>query len=245
MRPNLLVLTDSRGIKFQDTLDKIARECGLKPEEQFHKINFVAVPGAKVNDLLLHATEYFSKVQSKRFVLVKVFVGINNFTKKVYSHNNYELVLSNTTPTEVFQELLSLKLNIRKEHTRTIISFCNVPCADLVGVQKHRIERKGLNPTQSETRLFNETETLKIWTTQLNRKIKQENKQEQFDVVPQSISFDTMVLKLKKHGRKQLQKSALYDGLHPTDETARTWVKMLWKSVSKELVSLIEKKLVS
>ena len=74
MKPLLIVACDSRGRNFEDF------ERGIKGRD--YDTCYISRLGARIQDLETDTLAKISRIHKKRLVIVKIAVGINNFTKK-------------------------------------------------------------------------------------------------------------------------------------------------------------------
>ena len=240
MRPTLLIVTDSRGKRFQD-IYKDPRNGQLFPnKDKFHKVKFIAIPGAKVLDLKGPAIDFVRGVNSKRTVIVKIAAGINEFTRKFRnSQGEIEITLSNELAPNVFVDLLRLKAAIKSEHPKTVVTFCTIPPANLRIIQQKALQRGRLTkPTFTAEELREQTDVLLAKVIDINDRIKSNNHKQQLGIVPQTASLDSVVFKTKPNGRRRLILAYFADGLHGTTYTELEWIRLIWKSAQNELNAL-------
>ena len=194
-------------------------------------------PGAKIEDLEAETLDRIGRVDSNHLIVVKIAAGINNFTNKSKNkYHEYEITVKNIPAPTVFWKLTHFKLEIKKLHQKSIVTYCTIPPAYLVHTQRHAIERKKLlHPSYSEKQLSEQTDFLVQSIVQINQAINESNTLMQLNIIPKTVSLHNECLKTKPNGKLNRLVSRLTDGIHGTERTQRTWFRKINEAVNKEI----------
>ena len=236
MKPTALIVTDSRGKHFNHLL----RQDTFCDKELFHDIKVIAISGAQVNGIANLTLQFVNTVHCNRTLIVKIAVGINNFTKKYRNRwRETEISLSNQTVGQVYSDLIRLKHQIISVHPKSVVTICTIAAANLLKVQQVSKERNKLrHPSHTEDELWEKTNVLMVKLEDINRKIFISNQTHQLNITPQTASLDKYVIRGKPKGKKRLTVSALPDGVHGSQRVEQNWLNSIWKSILKELKAL-------
>ena len=233
-------MTDSRGNNFD--VDKVFQQ----PTD--FRIDYCIIRGATVNEL---KREFLQKISGKDFscfspIIVKIAVGINNFTKfTVNTNSERELTYSGATASEVFSLLLDFKSAVKSEIPTALVGLVTVPPVSLKKYHEYCIGNKSIrNPVLSDAELTDCQQKLNDEINSLNDKISYENceKQEGHLKGCRTVSWHRSIYKLGKIKRgKKYQKiykndfRGLYDGLHAKSDLKQKWFKQLLIAIRAEI----------
>lgn len=239
MKPLALVVADFRGRNFEN----IFRQDCFVGKDNFSSINFIAIPGARIQTLLEPTLSFLSRVDHSTTVLIKLAVGINNFTKKTKnSYNEIEIHLDSYHVNEIYSQFVQFVNTVKKAHSNSVVTVCGIPPANLVTIQQHYMKlRKLKQPSLKEEVLKLKTDLLMVDVELLNRKIFGLNQNTQCNIVPHTASLDTYVVKRKSNGNSRYLVQSLPDGLHGSDRVQLNWIQCIWKSLLKEDIKLTER----
>lgn len=240
MKPLCLIVCDSRGKNFERIFNDY--DCFVR-KDLFYDVKFIAIRGARVQDLLEPTLSYISGIDHKIPILLKLAAGINNFTKKNKNrYNETEISLNYISPNEVFLQLTNFVEHVKRAHINSVVTICGIPTANLRIIQQHSVKLGRLrHPSVSEDTLKLKTDLLNIDVEIVNQKIAALNKKPQCSIIPYTASLDSYVLKKKSGGKRRYMVQSLPDGLHGSDLVQLNWLNCIWKSLMKEATSLEER----
>ena len=193
----------------------------------------MAKPGAKARDIENSLVGTLNKIDKNRLVVVKLAVGVNNFTVKYKNrYGENELRVGNQTPGQIFQELVQVKYSAKQAFRGAVVSYCTIPPINLFWYYKYK---QIAHPSYTETELLEVSEEIRQRVQEVNDKIYAANKIEQSGIIPVTPSLHTSCIKTLKNGKKRLIASALYDGIHGTDSSVSYWMRRIRRAALEEI----------
>ena len=238
--PLAYIVTDSRGNNFDNTR--------IFSQPSDFAVRYCIVRGAGVKDLqniFVHKLET-EDIRSYFPIIVKIAVGINDFTTFVNNkHNERELKYSGANAVGVFEQLLSFKTVIKEKIPKALVGFVTVPPVSLLKYRDYCVENKNLLHSElSDTDLKQYQKELEGEVKIFNEKITFENCQKQEGHLKgcRTVSWHRSVCRLGKIKRgKKYQKvykndfRGLYDGIHGTSELKQKWFSQLVLAIRAEI----------
>ena len=234
------IVTDSRGNNFD--VERL-----FSPPEDF-KVVYCIARGAKVNDLKEIFLKKLDKFDVSGYfpIIVKIAVGINEFTTFVYnSRKEKELKYSGIKGLDVFSKLLDFKAAIKVKVPSALVGFITVPPVSLKKYKEHCLEHKYLTISEiSNADLEKYQKDLENEIELLNKNIVFENCESQSGHFKgcRTVSWHRSVCRLgkKKRGKKykKVYKTdfrELYDGIHGTSDVKQKWFKQLILAIRAEI----------
>ncbi|CAG2188635.1 unnamed protein product [Mytilus edulis] len=141
--PLAFILTDSRGNNFDSN-----RIFEQPPD---FKIEYCIVRGATVNELKDVFLQRLNSVDTNRClpIIVKVAVGINDFTKFIKNKNRErELVYSGAKGLEIYEKILEFKAAVKEKIPNALVGFITVPPIIFKKYKEHCFENKKLTVSE-------------------------------------------------------------------------------------------------
>ncbi|CAG2220644.1 unnamed protein product [Mytilus edulis] len=141
--PLAFIVTDSRGNNFDSN-----RIFEQPPD---FKIEYCIVRGATVNELKDVFLQRLNSVDTNRClpIIVKVAVGINDFTKFIKNKNRErELVYSGAKGLEIYEKILEFKAAVKEKLPNALVGFITVPPISFKKYKEHCFENKKLTVSE-------------------------------------------------------------------------------------------------
>ncbi|CAG2253706.1 unnamed protein product [Mytilus edulis] len=165
--PLAFIVTDSRGNNFDSN-----RIFEQPPD---FKIEYCIVRGATVNELKDVFLQRLNSVDTNRClpIIVKVAVGINDFTKFIKNKNRErELVYSGAKGLEIYEKILEFKAAVKEKIPNALVGFITVPPISCKKYKEHCFENKKLTVSEiSDDDLLKFQKDLEKEVELLNEKI--------------------------------------------------------------------------
>ncbi|CAG2228923.1 unnamed protein product [Mytilus edulis] len=238
--PLAFIVTDSRGNNFDSN-----RIFEQPPD---FKIEYCIVRGATVNELKDVFLQRLNSVDTNRClpIIVKVAVGINDFTKFIKNKNRErELVYSGAKGLEIYEKILEFKAAVKEKIPNALVGFITVPPISFKKYKEHCFENKKLTVSEiSDDDLLKFQKDLEKEVELLNEKIIFGNCEKQSGHLKgcRTISWHRSVCRLGKVKRgKKYQKvykndfRELYDGIHGTSAIKQKWFSQLIIAIRAEI----------
>lgn len=232
--PVSIFVSDSRGWGF----DKYKQPGDLKFE-------YVLRRGALVNDLVDETLKLLRRY-GDRVLVVKIALGINEFTCFVSHRNGTELRFSSINEKTVFDKLIEFKHKIKSVNKSCLVGFITIPPISFEKNRQYRLDIGKLKEsTFSDLQIVEFQDKLNEQVSLLNTRIRLENSTQQSGHRKgcRTISWHNDIVRLSKvrnrrgvlRNRIRNDFSKLYDGIHATSYLKQKWFKELCKCVEAEL----------
>ena len=235
------IVADSRANNFDNS------SLFKQPEEL--TIKYCIVRGAKIVDL---SNKFLRIIDGENFedkfpVVIKIACGINDLTQfKRNKEGENELHYSGKEATEVIQELVKFKTDIKQIIPNALVGFVTIPPLSFKLYHEHCKQKQGLKHPELTDEILETYQTrLDSELDKINNLIKVENclKQSGHSKGCMTVSWHNTVCRQSKRKRnsgryKVVTKNnfkELYDGLHANSDLKHKWFNQIIDEIRAEI----------
>ena len=201
--------------------------------ERSYDVCYLCQRGGKIEDLIGVAVNAVEKIDAERLVLVYVAAGINNLT--VLNRQTREVKPSDVQPQTVLNQLGKLKNAVLHCHPKSIVIYCTIPPLNFRKYAEFQQSKGRGYGTKSESTLRGYTDQVIEKLQVINKSIIISNSIPQQGIKLITPCLHSNCVQDKNRNKFRLVVKALYDGLHPTRETALSWFNRIHRYAVREV----------
>ena len=185
--------------------------------------------GARIADLDCFIPDIIQTFGRNRELLITLCCGINNITKRITNGNGEKEVIRDTSlrhetdsiANKIWAQLESLRDRYSEEFQNSVVTISTIAPINLPRYSEFQISVGKLSESDyTEDELTEQSLNILDDLVEINKRIKAENGDKK------TVFFHSNCV-VHKRQKWRFLPSALYDGLHITDQTALTWYNRL------------------